>query len=175
MKGSAEDDRVGYSIVALNNGNFVIGSPYWNNNGRISVGAITWCNGSFGVNGTVNSSNSLVGSTANDLAGRFISKLANGNYVVSVDVHLHVNASGANGQSFAVLITGGTPAVTTMEFLNNAWNRINVPFTAGPGPNITFTFAGEYNGSDVSYYIDNATITKASAPTPESSIIPAPE
>ena len=42
--------------MGLPNGNYVVSSPYWS-----GLGAAAWGNGSVGVTGTVDSSNSLVG------------------------------------------------------------------------------------------------------------------
>ena len=54
-------------VTPLTNGNYVVGSPYWN--GR--RGAATWGNGSTGMSGTVSAANSLVGSNPNDDGGRY--------------------------------------------------------------------------------------------------------
>ncbi|MDP2175465.1 MAG: choice-of-anchor D domain-containing protein [Bacteroidota bacterium] len=79
LKGSNANDRVGNGgITALSNGNYVVRSPSWNGN----RGAATWGNGSTGISGTVSSSNSLVGSNANDYVGGSITVLSNGNYIV---------------------------------------------------------------------------------------------
>ncbi len=68
-------------VVALSNGNYVVGSPIWHNGG-VAVGAATWGNGVSGTVGTVTSGNSLIGSTSSDAVGTFITPLSNGNYVV---------------------------------------------------------------------------------------------
>ena len=47
------------SVVALNNGNYVVCSPSWSSN----EGAVTWGSGTAGVSGIVSASNSLVGSS----------------------------------------------------------------------------------------------------------------
>jgi hypothetical protein len=90
LVGSQPNDQVGYgyknpsgygfnpSITLLNNGNYLVGSPYWNG----QRGAATWGNGSAGVSGTVSIANSLVGSNPGDYVG-FVTPLSNGNYVVS--------------------------------------------------------------------------------------------
>ncbi|MFN2109874.1 MAG: hypothetical protein ACK2UI_09445, partial [Anaerolineae bacterium] len=64
--GSTDNDQVGSGgVVVLNNGNFVVISPQWQD-----VGAVTWGSGTSGVTGsTVSSSNSLVGSTYGDQVG----------------------------------------------------------------------------------------------------------
>lgn len=76
--GSSPDDRVGYQIVALAQGNYVVASPYWNSN----AGATTWGNGTLGTSGSVSDSNSLIGAEPGDYAG-FSTALVNGNYVVN--------------------------------------------------------------------------------------------
>jgi hypothetical protein len=72
-----------YPITALTNGNYVVSSPNWDNGNVADVGAATWGNGATGITGTINSSNSLIGSTANDRVCAFgAHALPNGNYVV---------------------------------------------------------------------------------------------
>ena len=84
LVGSTVDDRVGSnSIYVQPNGNYVVVSNNWDNGAKVNAGAVTWGSGATGVVGAVSSSNSLVGSTADDQVGsRGISGLLNGNYVV---------------------------------------------------------------------------------------------
>lgn len=72
----------GISVTALNNGNYVVASPFWNNGATTWVGAVTWANGSAGLSGVVAPANSLVGTTANDRVGS-VHALSDGNYVVT--------------------------------------------------------------------------------------------
>jgi hypothetical protein len=83
LYGSTANDQVGDGVVtALSNGNYVVGSLYWNN-GATAVGAVTWANGATGLAGVVSTSNSLYGTTVNDLVGnRGVIALPNGRYVV---------------------------------------------------------------------------------------------
>jgi hypothetical protein len=76
------------SITPLNNGNYVIVSPGWND----GLGAATWCNGAGGTVGAISAANSLVGVPGNSVAWRGVIfaypntgvlPLANGNYVVT--------------------------------------------------------------------------------------------
>jgi hypothetical protein len=84
LTGSTTDDQVGsYGVTVLSNGNYVVRSPYWDDGGAADVGAVTWGNGATGISGVVSSSNSLVGSTADDQVGSLVTALSNGNYVVS--------------------------------------------------------------------------------------------
>ena len=83
LKGSVEGDMIGFDILTLNNGNYVVRSPNWHNGNLVNAGAATWCNGNIGVNGVINSNNSLIGSSAYDYVGFFAFALTNGNYVLS--------------------------------------------------------------------------------------------
>ena len=80
LVGSLPGDNVGgyYSCVPLSNGNYLILSPNWNH----AAGAVTWVNGKTGIVGTINATNSLVGSSANDEVGTNYTLLTNGNYVI---------------------------------------------------------------------------------------------
>jgi hypothetical protein len=83
LTGSMADDRVGYDgVVVLSNGSYVVRSLSWDNGGATDTGAVTWCSGTIGCTGTVSAANSLVGSTASDQVGYYVTALNNGNYVV---------------------------------------------------------------------------------------------
>ncbi|MEW5869152.1 MAG: hypothetical protein AB1894_07755 [Chloroflexota bacterium] len=85
LVGSTGGDQVGgLSVVALNNGNYVVISYHWDNGAAADAGAVTWGNGATGTSGVISAANSLVGSTVNDYIGNGLVKaLDNGNYVVS--------------------------------------------------------------------------------------------
>jgi hypothetical protein len=84
LVGSTTSDQVGYgSVEALSNGNYVVGSTWWNNGTIEDAGAVTWCSGTTGCTGTISAANSLVGSTAYDRIGDDVMALSNDNYVVS--------------------------------------------------------------------------------------------
>ena len=101
LTGSSVNDRIGGSVssgnsgvTALTNGNYVVRSPFWDNpqGSIIDVGAVTWGNGSLGIVGTVNASNSLIGQSPRDYVGgsdvnqgsdNGITALTNGNYIVN--------------------------------------------------------------------------------------------
>ncbi|NTW52795.1 MAG: filamentous hemagglutinin N-terminal domain-containing protein, partial [Chlorobiaceae bacterium] len=85
LVGSTAGDRVGINNVsALTNGNYLVNSPYWSNDGTTTngLGAVTWGSGTAGVTGVVSDANSLVGSTVGDMVGYGVTVLTNGNYVV---------------------------------------------------------------------------------------------
>jgi len=48
-------------ITALSNGNYVVNSMYWDNGGTTDSGAITWDFGTSGISGTINGTNSVLG------------------------------------------------------------------------------------------------------------------
>lgn len=84
LVGGGADNKVGSGgVFALDNGNYVILSPEWDNSSNTDAGAVTWGNGSSGISGVVSSGNSLVGGTSNNkVGGQGITGLTNGNYVV---------------------------------------------------------------------------------------------
>ena len=81
LVGSSAVDNVG-DVFALSNGNYVVGSPAWNNVALTDVGATTFCNGTTGCQGPISPGNSYTGPTTGDLVGGQVVALANGNYVV---------------------------------------------------------------------------------------------
>ncbi len=92
----------GNSVVALPNGNYVVGSAYWNSHS----GAVTWGNGATAgprTVGTISSANSIVG-----VAGQYLGYatiLSNGNYVVG-------NSSWNGGMGAATWVDGNTGQVS---------------------------------------------------------------
>lgn len=85
LSGSTAYDRVGSSgVVVVGDGNFVVMSPNWRNSTGMSVGAVTWVNGTSGLSGVVSASNSLVGTRDDDrIGGGGVTVLSNGHYVVN--------------------------------------------------------------------------------------------
>jgi hypothetical protein len=84
LVGGKTGDQIGYDFRALNNGNYLVVSRWWDNaGGVVDAGAVTWGSGVSGIAGLVSSANSLVGTTANDqVGGSGAVLLSNGNYVV---------------------------------------------------------------------------------------------
>jgi Ca2+-binding RTX toxin-like protein len=130
--GSTSGDEVGLGngspntgVTALSDGNFVVSSPGWQNNGVV-VGAATWVNGSIGTVGTVSSSNSIIGSTSGDqVASGGVTALTNGNYVVNSPFWQNGgNAVGA--VTFGNGFVGSTEAVSASNSLIGSTNNDNV-------------------------------------------------
>ncbi len=88
--GASTNDQIGRSgVTALNNSNYVVRSPFWDDGFTQNVGAATWRDGSANTSAVVSAVNSLVGSAADDQVGLFdaggrsgVTALTNGNYVV---------------------------------------------------------------------------------------------
>jgi hypothetical protein len=73
----------GGGVVVLDDGDYVVRSPYWDNGAVFNAGAATFGRGDGGVRGVVSATNSLVGSSAGDFVGfDGVVALRNGNYVV---------------------------------------------------------------------------------------------
>ena len=86
LVGSSIYDQIGSygRIHILNNGNYVVCSPSWDNGTILNVGAVTWCNGKSGTSGIIDVKNSLIGNSKDDIVGcGGIIVLTNGNYVIS--------------------------------------------------------------------------------------------
>ncbi|MBK7957831.1 MAG: hypothetical protein IPK03_06710 [Bacteroidetes bacterium] len=82
FSGTKNTDFVGSGgVFALTNGNFVVCSPSWCNGSKIEVGAVTWVNGTTGMNDTISVINSIIGSNKYDWVGyNGIVPLTNGNF-----------------------------------------------------------------------------------------------
>lgn len=126
LKGSTASDKVGYDIEPLANGNFVVISPDWDNGSVVDAGAVTWCNGTSGINGFVTSSNSLTGSSTGDKAGygtnnppdfENVIGLPNGNYVVISSLWNNGANTGAGAVTFCNGNTGFSGSVTAANSL----------------------------------------------------------
>lgn len=81
--GSQPGDEVGSGgVTPLTNGHYVVNSPKWSDGDKSEVGAATFVRGGGPIVGTVNATNSLIGSTPEDHVGFVTTALSNGNYVV---------------------------------------------------------------------------------------------
>jgi hypothetical protein len=110
-----DNDHVGFAIVALTNGNYVVRSPNWNNGSNTNAGAVTWRNGSAASAGVVSTANSLVGSASNDYVGNGFGVLAlsNGNYVVS-SANWSANAGAATWVNGSTGLSGSISAANSL-------------------------------------------------------------
>jgi hypothetical protein len=124
LTGTTADDFVGATVIALNNGNYVVSSPYWDNASATDAGAVTWGNGNTGITGAVSASNSLIGATAYDSVGSTVAALTNGNYVVAstgwddgetADVGAATWGNGSTGITGAVSAANSLIGATTAD------------------------------------------------------------
>ncbi|NIP98626.1 MAG: choice-of-anchor D domain-containing protein, partial [Akkermansiaceae bacterium] len=65
LVGSNPSDRVGTECVAVEDGNYVVLSPEWDNGGAADAGAVTLGDGSGGTTGAISPANSVVGTVEN--------------------------------------------------------------------------------------------------------------
>jgi len=83
LVGTAEFESIGYSVIALKTGHYVVRSPSWSNGTIANAGAVTWRNGTAASPGTISAGNSLVGTSIKDRVGLSnVTALSNGHYVV---------------------------------------------------------------------------------------------
>lgn len=148
LVGNTIGDRVG-SIVPLMNGHYVTAARQWNEN----RGAVTWCNGTAGCTGEINSTNSLVGSNTDDFVGNNVLTLNNGNYVVRSP-----NWSGNLGA--ATWCSGSSGCVGAVSPANSLVGTT-------PDDRIGDSAVALSNGNFVvsSYFWDNGSIVDAGAAT----------
>lgn len=91
LVGTNVSDLVGGNVVALSNGNYVVRSAFWDDGATANVGAVTWANGTTGLDGSPTAGNSWIGATSDDQIGSAgILPLANGHFVI-------MSSSWANG------------------------------------------------------------------------------
>ncbi|MBI2753524.1 MAG: filamentous hemagglutinin N-terminal domain-containing protein [Betaproteobacteria bacterium] len=118
LVGSTANDFIGgQGVLALANGNYVVLSPDWANGAATRAGAATFGSGTTGVSGTVSASNSLVGTTALDRVGTFITALTNGNYVVMSSNWNNGTATSAGAVTFGSGTSGITGTVSAANSL----------------------------------------------------------
>ncbi|MGV8048926.1 MAG: hypothetical protein AB2L21_01025 [Anaerolineaceae bacterium] len=125
LVGNTLEDKVGsnYSagVTPLTNGNYLVGTPTWDNGAAEDAGALTWGNGLGGTVGVVSASNSLVGSTKKDNVGDTfwdqIVELTNGNFVVSTT---HWDLDATHPDAGAITWGSGTSGVAGQISADNS-------------------------------------------------------
>jgi hypothetical protein len=166
LVGTSTDDKLGeYNILILSNGNYVMMSPSWDNGAVTNAGAATWANGTTGISGVINSSNSLIGTSASDGVGNYGVALTNGNYVVG-----SVNWNNGTIKS-AGAVTWGNGATGVMGEVNPGNSIVgssNNDYVGGQG--VTALTNGNYVIR--SMYWANGTVTQAGAVTWQNGSVP---
>ena len=120
LVGSTANDNVGFGgVIALTNGNYVVGSNNWDNGAISNAGAATWGSGTAGVTGVISVGNSLVGSTANDNVGNIstLTALTNGNYVVRSPNWNNGGVAFAGAATWSSGTTGSTGTISAANSL----------------------------------------------------------
>ena len=160
LVGSTADDNVGeFGIVALSNGNYVVGNPVWDDGGVVDAGAATWGDGSIGTAGPVSEANSLFGSTGHDNVGATVTALSNGNYVIASTHWDNSAAVDAGAVTWGDGSSGTTGAVSSSNSLVGGTSGDGVGFIVTPLSN------GNYVVAAPNWYNGNASATNAGAAT----------
>lgn len=136
LVGSSGADEIGQSgVTVLANGNYVVGSPTWEDGPFSQVGAATFASGTTGVTGVVSAANSLFGSTDGDGVGETVVALPTGNYLVVSRRSNNVASVDAGAVTFASGTTGRTGLVSAANSLvgSTAFDRVGsiVPLANG--------------------------------------------
>ncbi len=118
LVGSTAGDQIGGGHTAINDGKFFAGNGLWDRGSISNAGTITFGNSQIGLNGVVSSSNSLVGSSANDFVGgnSTFSILNNGNYVISSPTW---NNGSINDAGAITYVNGNSAATGEISDLNS--------------------------------------------------------
>jgi hypothetical protein len=160
LVGSTSGDFIGSNgVVALTNGNYVVGSAVWANGSMSQAGAATWGNGAIGTSGPVTTANSLVGSNASDHVGQFLGPLTNGNYVVASPEWRNVSlfkagavtfGNGASGISGSVSPSNSLVGSSDNDFVGNNGNFFRgLPTGALSNGNFVVGSVNYHNGSAI--------------------------
>jgi len=118
--GTSEDDGIGNKVYVLPNGNYLVASNSWHNNGVEYAGAVTWASRDGTTHGPVSPANSLVGTTTWDYVGASVTVLANGNYLVVSPLWNNGAATQAGAITWANGETGIAGAVSAQNSLVGA-------------------------------------------------------
>lgn len=155
LVGSSAGDIVS-GAIPLDNGNYLVPTPGWDNAGATNAGAVTWCNGTTGCTGPISAANSLVGSTADDELGGMSSEVfmvANSNYVVAA----------RNWDNGAIVDTGAVTwcdgTIGCIGTVTNANSLVGSTAQDHVGGHVTLLYNGSYVVSSSSW--DNGPITDA--------------
>ena len=115
LTGQNDFDNVGTELVEVGSSDFVVISQSWSDSDRVDAGAITWVDGTVGLNGIVSKANSLIGSNAHT-ALNAVTVLPNGNYVVA---DWHWRNAGQVDAGAVRLVDGSSGAVGELNVTNS--------------------------------------------------------
>ncbi len=162
LVGSSLDDQVGGDrsdgrVITLTNGNYLVSIPQWDNGGMTDAGAVAWGDGTSGTSGVVSASNSLVGSSLDDMVGdgsfggaTGLTALTNGDYVVNSPHWSSGIVVGAvtwgNGTSGTVGVVSDSNSLVNTSANDPVLCRSEI--TALPDGNASIYFKNWSNGSN---------------------------
>lgn len=140
LVGTHAGDQVGYvsdsvsAVTALTNGNYVIASPWWDNDTAKDAGAVTWVNGTAAASGNITTINSFTGTKSNDRVGLAafgklagVVALTNGNYVIDSSHWANGGKTEAGAVTWVNGSTGITGTVSAQNSLvGQAWDQIGI-------------------------------------------------
>lgn len=156
LVGTQSGDRVGWIITPLTNSNYVVGSPYFQLGAIPGVGAVTLGDGANGTSGPVNSSNSLLGASADDRVGERVVALSNGHYVSSTQ-YWDDPATGATDVG-AVTWGKGTGGITGTASSSNSFIGTNKNDRVGSGAIVALN-NGNYVFASPFWYKERGAVT----------------
>ena len=108
LVGTQTNDGVGANIVALGNGNYIVGSPSW----HAGRGAATWGSVAGGPTGPVTDTNSVLGTSTTDRVGLLVQPIGSGNAVLGSPFY-------NNGRGAATWIDGAQGRVGLLDVSNS--------------------------------------------------------
>ncbi len=142
LVGSQANDQIGnnldtdqYYDPLLKNSNYFVESLNWANGSAAQAGAVTWCSGDTGCQGSVSAINSLVGSQAGDQVGG-VTMLDNGSFVVRSQHWANGPVSNAGAVTFCATVSSCLGAVSAANSLVGSHSGDMATFTFNNGPNI---------------------------------------
>ncbi len=167
LVGSLAGNFVGSNVTVLTNGNYVVGSNFWDSGSAADIGAVTFCGGALGCVGPVSDSNSLTGATPGDQVGVYPAvALTNGSYVVNSRMWDNGTATDAGALTWCSGTTGCSGAVTPSNSLVGSTTNDRIGSIL---PQTTFvnSVVAIPNGRWIAFsgFWDNGTATDAGAVT----------
>jgi len=165
LMGQTANDCVGSrGIYALDNGNYVVLSPYWDlSTSAQNAGAVTWSKGDSAANavkGTVSSTNSLLGKTADDVIGSsgVVMLKNNHNFVI-----LSPNWDYSTAAQNAGAVTWGSGSAGISGALSSSNSLVGTTSGDNVGADVIALSNGNYVARNL--YWNNSTASKAGAVT----------
>ncbi|MFP4103221.1 CHAT domain-containing protein, partial [Coleofasciculus sp.] len=190
LVGTQANDEIGSSgVVELNNSNYVVSSPNWNNN----RGAVTWVDGSTGQawDGTnsISDQNSITGRQPNSGLGTVVNDPVNqtfwvqfaneGNGRVTVGVPTDLTFANLSGNSVTLspsflqrTLNTGTAVVLQANNDITLNSRLDIDNSSGNGGNLTFQ-AGRSIFINENITTDNGNLTLIANETLENGVVDA--